>query len=216
MHLDIIIYAIIAIVLFSRLWSIFGQRDDGSDAPPGVNPFAGKKDAPSMATALPAPSPVVRAASAPESLMGALDQIHQMDPTFDEKSFLQGARAAFVMIVEDFGRGELGRATPFLGPDVLANFQKSLSDRRQQGHVVECKVARVREADTVAVRLDGTNAFVTVRFVSEQENVSRDSEGRVVSGETGHLEEITDQWIFSRDVRSNDPNWRLVETIVLD
>jgi len=60
--------------------------------------------------------------------------------------------------------------------------------------------------------MDGRNALVTMKFVSEQVNVTRDSENRVVDGDPNQVTDITDIWTFARDTKSRDPNWKLVET----
>src|ERR1700722_3935442 len=97
-HLDIVIYALIACVLLVRLWSLFGRRNDDERQRP--NPFAtpapgAEEDAPFQIErgkndgVRPGFGPM---ALAPASLAGALEQIRQMDPAFDEKTFLSDAR----------------------------------------------------------------------------------------------------------------------------
>ena len=60
--------------------------------------------------------------------------------------------------------------------------------------------------------MDGPTAIVTVKYVSEQINVTRDAEGKVVEGNPDRIAEATDIWTFSRNTRSDDPNWILVAT----
>ena len=60
--------------------------------------------------------------------------------------------------------------------------------------------------------LEGSTAKVTIRFVSEQVNVTKAADGQVVDGDPNKVVIITDIWTFARDVRSGDPNWMLVET----
>ena len=60
--------------------------------------------------------------------------------------------------------------------------------------------------------MDGQNALITMKFVSDQVNLTRDSEDRIIDGVPNTVTKITDIWMFSRDTTSNDPNWRLVET----
>jgi predicted lipid-binding transport protein (Tim44 family) len=55
-----------------------------------------------------------------------------------------------------------------------------------------------------------------VRFTSEQVNVVRDAEGKVLEGDPGTAEEVVDIWTFERDTRSADPNWTLAETSTPD
>ena len=54
---------------------------------------------------------------------------------------------------------------------------------------------------------------MTVNIVSKQIHVVRDADtSAAVEGDASNVATINDLWTFSRDVRSNDPNWRLVET----
>lgn len=221
MSLDIIIYAVIAVVLLARLWAVLGRRNDEDQQRP--NPFITPPPPPSNeadATLVPgrirtgetSPMLLQPFKSAPTSLAGGLEQIKALDASFDEKQFLQGARQAFTMIVEDFAKADMARITRLLGPTVLGHFQNAIEARRKAGQTMESKIIRIKDAETAAAKVDGTQAAMIVRFVSEQENALRDSGGQVIGGEAGKVEEITDLWTFARDTKSLDPNWILVET----
>ena len=73
-------------------------------------------------------------------------------------------------------------------------------------------MAAISSAELADAELDGSTAKVTIRFVSEQANVTRTAEGAVVDGDPDRALTITDIWTFARDTRSSDPNWLLVET----
>jgi predicted lipid-binding transport protein (Tim44 family) len=218
MDFDIIIYAIIAILILARLWSLLGQRNSEDRtrpnpfaAPPPVSPDAtGAKNAANQAAET--PSLMRPLLAAPASLAGGLAQIKAADPAFDEKQFLQGARAAFAMILADFAKGDLSDSARLLGPAVLPQFRKAIEERRQAGRTMEHKLSAIREAECVAARVDNNQASVTVRFVSQQETTLRDAAGQIVGGSGGKVEEITDFWTFTRDAKSPDPNWILSET----
>ena len=77
---------------------------------------------------------------------------------------------------------------------------------------MESTIIGIKVADVIEADMDGAHALVTIKFVSEQVNLTRDSEDRVINGDPNEISEITDIWTFSRDTKSNDPNWRLVET----
>src|SRR5271170_2819722 len=129
-HLDILIYALIAVVLLVRLWAVFGRRNDSDRSRP--NPFAApapgvRDDEDVMVLAQrnrkPAVAPLVPPGAAPMSLQGALDAVKQLDPSFDEKQFLQNVRTMFTKIVGAFAKGDLTDVKKFLGPAVLPRFE---------------------------------------------------------------------------------------------
>lgn len=227
--LDIIVLAIITFVLVARLWSVLGQGgDDSADRP---NPFSdfGRSKTDKEAhddenvmilpdrkkisdQASPLPLSAYTASAPPNSLAGGLEQIARLDPSFDEKKFIQGAKTAFSMIVEDFGKGDLSRVERFIAPSVLYSFRQAIAARQEAGEILETTIKEVTEAEVTAAGTSNGRAFLTVGFTSKQINVTRNSSGEIISGSPGQMEEIHDVWTFSRDTASNDPNWQLVET----
>ncbi len=226
-YMEIIIYAAIAAFVLARLWSVFGQR--GDDEPQRPNPFAqhpGQKpedsdgdddvvvlsDGAKSAAASGQPPALTAGGHASSSLAGILDQIKSKDAAFDEKKFLQGAKAAFAMIVESFAKGDMPRIEKLLAPAVLKRFALAVEDRNNEGRKQQCLVASVSSADIIRARLDGNTAFVTVDFVSNQSNATFDANGKRISGDPNLIEEIRDVWTFCRDLSSSNPNWQLAET----
>lgn len=219
MDYDIIIYAIVAILIAARLWSVLGQRNSEDRERP--NPFVAPPPAtPDTTSANPAgnqplaeiPLLLRPMQHAPDSLAGGLAQIKVANPTFDEKQFLQGARTAFSLILGDFAKGDLSESTRLLGPTVLPHFRTAIEARSKAGQTMEHKLIRIREAECIAAKIENDQSTITVHFVSEQESILRDATGQIVEGSERKTEEITDLWTFARDNKSPDPNWILVET----
>ncbi|MDH3196222.1 MAG: Tim44/TimA family putative adaptor protein, partial [Hyphomicrobiales bacterium] len=67
--------------------------------------------------------------------------------------------------------------------------------------------ARITHAD-----LEERNARLTIRFDSELISATRNKDGAVVDGDPSTVQTVRDVWTFSRDVKSRDPNWKLVAT----
>jgi len=123
-----------------------------------------------------------------------------------------GARQAFEMIVDAFARGDTEALRPLLADDVYGGFAEAIEQRREAGETLETEVVAIKQAEAVEARMDGPHAYVTVRFVSDQVNVTRDAEGNIVDGDPDQLAEIVDLWTFGRDTSTRDPNWELVST----
>ncbi|CAO3415356.1 Tim44/TimA family putative adaptor protein [Azospirillum doebereinerae] len=215
--IEIIIFAMIAAFLVYRLRSVLGRRTGEEQQRP--NPFTARPNQPDNVVPLPdrnRPRPDVAPPSdEPVSLAVALEQIKAADPNFDEKHFLEGAKAAFQMIVEAFARGDTATLRPLLADDVYENFARAIRDRQTAGEQYETRVDLVREADVVEARLGADyTARVTVKLVSDQMNVLRDRNGAVIDGDPDAVVEATDIWTFARNTRARDPNWALVETRV--
>lgn len=221
--IEIIIFAMIAAFLVHRLRSVLGRRTGEERQRP--NPFATPDDAASARdNVIQMPNrqrgePGERdaraadpAGSEPLSLAARIDQVRDADASFDEKGFLAGARAAFEMIVQAFAAGDLAALRPLLSDEVFANFARAVKDRQAAGETLETRIAAIRDVDLADARLEGSAAFITIRFVSDQTNVTKDADGRILDGDPNEPIEVVDIWTFARNVRSRDPNWTLVET----
>ncbi len=221
-HIDILIYAAVTVFLLSRLWAVLGRRDDDeAERPPRNNPFGSsengqvdEEDVMVLEGRVKSVTPAIltQGGHAPASLAGALDQIRSQDPLFDEKKFLDGAKAAFTKIVGCFASGDLSPVERFLGPAVYQPFLKAIDARRAAGQTLENRIERLAAADIVAAKTEESSAILSVEFVSHQVNVLRDASGQILDGAVGQAEEVRDLWVFSRDMRSANPNWQLIET----
>ncbi|MCW2244556.1 putative lipid-binding transport protein (Tim44 family) [Azospirillum fermentarium] len=223
--IEIVIFAMIAAFLVYRLRSVLGRRDN--DEPRRSNPYAPTptdRAAPHGDNVIPMPGrdrgiadvPPPPAPGEPESLAATLARIAAADRMFEEKNFLQGARAAFTMIVGAFAAGDTATLRPLLADPVYDSFAAAIRQRQQAGQTLETTIHRIVDADVTAARLDGRTVAVTVTFISEQTGVTRDASGAVVDGDPKAVETVTDIWTFTRDIRSNDPNWLLSETVFAD
>jgi predicted lipid-binding transport protein (Tim44 family) len=226
-YLDILFFAMVAAFIAFRLRGVLGRKT-GHERP-RVDPISRRTAArgndnvvplPERGAA-PPPSPEEAAAAAAaaatpngqgDPAMAGVAAIKRVDPAFDLDHFLQGARAAFAMIVEAYAKGDKAALRPLLADEVFAQFSGAIDGRERAGHVLSTELVATSGAELAAAGLQGGRARVTVRFTSEQINVTRDAAGNVVEGDPRQIETIVDVWTFERDTRSRDPNWQLVET----
>ena len=220
--IEIVIFAGIAAFLVFRLRSVLGRRT-GHERPP-FDPYSrGQAPAERPEAAEPADDDTVISLpnrSQPreepvdpnDPVAVGLAKIRAADSGFDKDTFIQGARAAFDMIVASFAAGDRETLRPLLSDEVYENFAGAIIDRADKGHTMETTLVGISSADIVEANLDGRVAFVTVKFVSEQIEVERDAAGEVVSGNPSRVATVTDIWTFARNTRSRNPNWTLVAT----
>lgn len=218
--LDILFFAVVAVFIAARLRSVLGRRTGHErQRPPRIQPQPAPASGEAADKIVPLPdrrrppaeeAPI--AAEAAPGLKDGLTRIRLADPSFDLDAFLQGARAAFAMIVEAFAKGDKAALEPLLAPPVYQSFAAAIDERQRQGRTLETELVALKGAEVAAADLDGRLARVTVRFTSEQINCTRDASGEVVEGDPSAVETVVDLWTFQRDVASRDPNWALVET----
>ena len=147
------------------------------------------------------------------TLADGLVDILKLDQAFDPEHFLRGARQAYEMIVTAFAKGDIATLRSLLGDEVYRSFASAIEQRQGRGETQETTLVGIKEAEIVEADLTSNRmAEVTVRFVSELVNATRDKAGQLVGGNPNAVEETIDIWTFARNLRSSDPNWQLIAT----
>lgn len=227
-----ILFLVLAVVIFIRLRSVLGRRT-GNERPP-YDPYT-RPDAEQASDGTVVALPSGRTASKPvcsdvgpsveeleerlerfaklDSPLGkSLIALIKVDPEFDPGQFLDGAKAAYEMIVDAFAKGDEKTLQQLLGNDVLDGFTRAISEREERGETHESTLVAIDKADIIEAELKGSDSFITVKFVSELITVTRDAGGEVVDGDPKKVREVTDIWTFNRDTTTQNPNWKLVAT----
>jgi predicted lipid-binding transport protein (Tim44 family) len=216
--LEIVLFAMVAGFLILRLRSVLGRRTGHERRRPDpISARTAAEETPDNIVALPERGrPPVReevpSSVADADALAGIAQIRSADRSFDPVEFVTGARRAFEMIVESFAKGDSNTLRPLLSDEVFAQFDGAIRAREEARQTLTTTLVGIREAEIVDAALEGRTAQVTIRFVSEQINVTRDSEGRVVDGDPSAVAAVTDVWTFARNTASRDPNWVLVAT----
>ena len=191
-YIDIILLAMIAGFIFLRLRGILGKRTG----------YEGKT-APQFQEVL--------------KNIQSENNLKQRD-TFDEnaqKDFLKGAKIAYETIITDFSDSDnkLIESKPLLSQKIFEQFNQALQDRKKRGHFAEITFIGVNSADIKEHKKVNSILQVTVNFVGEVITCIRDKDKKIISGDPEKIKRIYDTWIFSRDTKSKNPNWQLVETL---
>jgi predicted lipid-binding transport protein (Tim44 family) len=221
-----IFFLVAAVVIFYQLRSVLGRRT-GNERPP-FDPYSTK---PAEKEAAAAPGNVVslprrRPGAEPERDYAAIDAfakpgtdlnkglraIKDADPSFEPKGFVDGAKMAYEMIVLAYADGDRRTLKNLLSREVFDGFVTAISDRETRSEKVQSSFVGIDKADIVSAEAKGTEAFITLRIVSELISATRDKAGEVIDGDPETVAEVKDVWTFSRDMRSSDPNWKLVAT----
>lgn len=222
--IEIVILAMIALFLVWKLGSVLGRRTgherphndsivgadkherraNGASDRDKVVPLPGRQGA---GAEVDIPAPKVE-----PGVAQGVTQIRIADPSFDPTSFVKGAGTAFGMIVTAFAEGDTATLRPLLSDDLYDEFSEAIRARINDGDTLENTIEAIKSTEIVDARMEGRTAFVTVKFVSSQINVTRNSDGEVTDGDPETATDVTDLWTFARNTRAADPNWTLVET----
>ncbi len=191
-YIDIILLAMIAGFIFLRLRGILGKRTG----------FEGKS------------APHIQ-----EVLKNINTEINiRQNDKFDEEAqqeFLKGAKIAYETIITDFSDDDnkLIKSKPLLSKKIHDQFNTALKERSSRGHFAEITFIGVNSADIKEHKKINNILNVTVNFVAEVISCIKDKDKKIISGNPEKIKKIYDTWVFSRDMKSNNPNWQLVDIL---
>ncbi len=206
--IDIIIFAVIAVLLVLRLRSVLGQRS-GYEQPQDERSTNRLDDNENDSELIPLHSKATD--DAPTTLHG-LDALRQMDRKFSEKEFIGGAKSAFAMILTAYAEGDLAQLRRLLGYDLLQSFTSSIENRIAAKESLSITLDELREASILNISIIDQVASITMHFHSVQTRVAKDKDNEPIDSEDTGAREFTDIWTFERDLTLSDPNWKLTET----
>jgi predicted lipid-binding transport protein (Tim44 family) len=210
----IVILALVALFIGLRLYSVLGERT-GHEQQPILKP------ADSDARVEPRPAP---ASSAPQTPQDAGDLAYlplagpgvravlAADPTFDVARFLEGAKAAYRVVLEAFWKGDLATVRQHVDDHVYETFASAIEQRQKEQLTLDNRLVNIDQAIIAEASIERSVAIVTVRFEADIAAVTRNAQGEVVAGSLSDAVQTRDLWTFRRDTNSRDPNWLLIET----
>jgi len=147
-----------------------------------------------------------------EQIAAGLTAISAEDPSFGPKNFLEGAKAAYEMIVTAFAAGDRKTLKSLLDKDVYDGFESAISDRESQSQTIDFTFVGLPKIEITEAELEDRTAQITIRFNAEVVSATRDKQGELVEGDAENVVTIADEWTFARSTRARDPNWKLVAT----
>lgn len=219
--LDIILLAMVAGFILLRLRGVLGRRT-GHEPHPGEGTSERSRgdddnvvplpDQPSREAAVEQRKESARLWADDSPIGGGLTQIKIADPKFDVDEFVGGARAAYEMIVSAFAAGDHDTLRNLLADDVYASFAGAIDEREDADRTLEQMIVAIEGTEVVEAELNGRDAEVTVKFVTEMISTLKDENGEPLPGQSTGARQVTDIWTFGRDTGARDPNWRLIET----
>ena len=190
-YIDIILLAMIAGFIFLRLRGILGKRTG----------FEGK---------------ISREFEKefPKNIIKKKQQEINFDED-DKKDFLKGAKIAYETIITDFSDSDnkLTNSKPLLSKKIYDQFKLALADRESKGHFAEITFIGINSALIKEHKKVENDLEVTVDFVSELITCIKDKDKKIISGDPEKIKKVYDTWKFSKDTRSLNPNWLLIDTI---
>lgn len=210
--LDIIILVLIVVYIFSRLKNALGTRPEHTKGTPLSEESAAKifdiimKE--NERNAKQTPQDIT-----PDTKLSPIEIEMKKIPDFDSNKFIDGAKRAFEIIVTAFSKEDIETLESLVSPKLIKKFQEVLYQRKTEGITSETDLISIISAEITNLKITKNNvAKITVKFVSEQVNLLKNSNDKVIEGDENFVQNITDIWTFERNITSTNPNWLLTST----
>jgi predicted lipid-binding transport protein (Tim44 family) len=212
---DIIVIGAIAAFILLRYRAMLGS-DAGRDVRPQVKPVAAseyERVIQLSAKAVATPSDKKEDFSKHYgSLSETFVAMRGIDREFTPDEFLQGARAAYEMVIEAFTKADRDTLKMLLSDTIYKEFDEALAADQAAARKAETTLVAIKTAAVSDATLSGNAATITVDFLSEQVHLVRDLEGTIIEGDASREEKVEDRWVFTRILTSTDYNWKIIET----
>jgi predicted lipid-binding transport protein (Tim44 family) len=208
----LIVLALVFVFVALRLWSVLGRRTGHEQTlvkPESVPTVRG--------VLLKAPdadrTPAVGSEPAPSaSAASGLRAITAADSQFDVARFVEGAKAAYGMVLEAYWKGDQDALDKMVDPEVARSFAHAIHDREEAGETLDNRLVSIEQALIEDANIEDGVAHIRIRFEADVAAVTRDRDGNVIAGSMVDAVPTHDVWTFSRPIKSPNPNWMLTET----
>ena len=129
-----------------------------------------------------------------------------------KKNFLKGADAAYETIITAFAKGDKKQLKSLLGKKIYENFSDAIDERNKNKIKSETTFIGVKSSK-ISEFVKEDNIFkITVKFVSEMIVCLKDKDNKIIEGNPDVIKMVYDNWKFSKNMWSQNPNWYLIET----
>ena len=187
-YIDIILLAMIAGFIFLRLRGILGKKTGYEED---------------------------ISSSFPHEVSETKSNVILNSDTFDaaaENDFLKGAKIVYESVITNFSKGDLKSIKSLLDKNVYDQFNEAIREKKLKNVTSEATFIGINSAEVREHNQNKNMLEVTVDFVSEIISCIKDKDNKIISGDSEKVKKVYDTWKFSKDSRSQNPNWLLIDT----
>lgn len=217
-------FLVAAVLIFIQLRSVLGRRTGNEKSP--FETLAQREAKPQGADDGKVVTLQRRDEGNPEDRFSAVDvyapvgtplndQLRELlrhDASFSPKEFLNGAKIAYEMIVLAYANGDRKTLKGLLSREVFEGFESAIAEREGRGETMKSTFVGIEKAEITHASAKDNEEQVTVRILSQLITATYDKAGALIDGDAEAVADVNDVWTFARDVRSRDPNWKLIAT----
>jgi predicted lipid-binding transport protein (Tim44 family) len=205
--MEILLFAILSVYLFYRLWSVLGTRT-GNERERNYT-FAEPQENDNIVVM---PFKKKAEESIGESPVDHFEKIRLVVKDFSEEKFLQGAKKAYEIVTNAFASGDKERLEKLLAVNVYKRFCTVIDDRLFLRHRMETEILDFLDMQVVSTVVDMNNvAQIVVAIKTEQLTVTFDENDTIIDNPHKLADVISTQWTFEKTLDDASPVWVLAK-----
>jgi predicted lipid-binding transport protein (Tim44 family) len=200
--IELVIYALLAAFIFSRLYNSLGRSTNlnlkkltsvldisqsREDVIENIEDYIDSNDK--------------------NSIKATYEQILKKNKDFSINHFIEGSSITFELIIKYFNQGDLTQLKSLVDKDLYNNFAEKIKHRKE---VHESIIVSIVSQKILEIKSVKNVVFIAVYFLSEQINFVKNDKGDIISGSTSTINKVGDVWQFKKNINSSDPSWLLV------
>ena len=200
---EVILYAAVATIVCIVLYSVLG-KSAGQDPSEKLN----IKTTPRSKKNNKHNPPYTKTTLAKE-VSGSLNKIKSIDASFTTSDFIDGAKAAYSMILEAFAEGDKETLKTLLTNKVYKVYTNEIK-KREEGKLKQVTdLVRLLEATVKSIKVNGKTATIEVVYKAELSSALFDGNNNLIQGDPDLLALISETWSYKKDLTSTKLNWLL-------
>ncbi len=216
-YFDILILAMIAVFIINRLRNVLGKKTGNENDI--VEKFTQRKS--SFKESDPDETSNKKLKNEEDSLENkvfhsdnsinnSIKQILKVDPNFDIESFYNGAKRAFEFILTEYSKNNIKSLDKIISKNIKFAFDEQIKQRQKRSENLEITVISVKEPILQDVSIKNKSiAVAKIHFDSEQVQITKNKDGDIIEGDPNQILSIKENWTFSKNLKTADPNWTL-------
>lgn len=214
--IDIIIFAIIALLLAHRLYSVLGTTEESTTKKKSAeiidldkSQYEETKKEQEADSINDLDDDIISELS--KESQSSINEIKELDESFSIYKFSKGAEKAFEIIISSFSNGDKKSLFNLCTTEVAENFYQEYEKKHKLGQKINVNIVGIESCAVKQVKKENSLVTIKVKILSEQITTITDKSNKVVSGDIKHIDEINDNWFFTRDFKQSSPIWKLAK-----
>ncbi len=199
MHsIDIIIFALIAVFLVLRLFSVLGKKNENPTSHTSHKKFDTQKNKTIKDVEV-----LSKATLSPE------EQIKILEPNFSKNNFLKKAKDAYEFTLQAYADGNTHILSELVNINTMRKLAYNITQQEEKKH--KCKITsfKHKDASIKSIELKNTLAKISVHIESELIFCIENESHKLISGSKNKAHKISQSLCFVRNLGDTDPTWKI-------